>query len=98
MTPGEPEIFAQEALALLLDKYPEAAAKLQVLIQENPSFQSLCEDYQDCLKALTYWQQDTAPEAREVCKSYIELQAELEQEIQQYLESEPAADCRGKGA
>ena len=92
MTPGEPKIFAPEGhLALLLKKSSEAAAKFQVLIQENPSFQSLCEDYRDCLAALEHWQAATSTEAPEVVQSYVELLQELEQEVRQYLEDETAS-------
>jgi hypothetical protein len=92
MTPGEPKNFAPEGhLALLLKKSPEAAAKFQVLIQENPSFQSLCEDYRDCLAALEHWQAATSEEAPEVVQSYVELLQELEQEVRQYLEDETAS-------
>jgi hypothetical protein len=92
MTPGELKNFAPEGhLALLLKKSPEAAAKFQVLIQENPSFQSLCEDYRDCLAALEHWQAATSTEAPEVVQSYVELLQELEQEVRQYLEDETAS-------
>lgn len=99
MTPGEKQNVAHEALlGLILKKFPKEEEKLQRLFQASLSFQSLCEDYRDCLAALQYWQQAASPEAPETCQSYAELLQELEQEVQQYLDPEKAASFKRKGA
>ncbi len=74
------------ALAPVLEKFPEARAKIQQLFQQSPSFESLCEDYRDCLAAWQYWRQATSEDALAVHQSYAKLLQELEEEIRQYLE------------
>ena len=78
---------AQEAaLAPILGKFPEAAAKIRQFFRQSPAFQSLCEDYRDCHAAWEYWRQAAYEEAPALCQSYIELLRELEEEVRQYLE------------
>jgi hypothetical protein len=78
------------ALAPVLEKFPEAAASIRELFYQSPAFQSICEDYRDCLAAWQYWRQAADAEAPVLCQSYAELLQELEQEVRQYLEAEPA--------
>ena len=78
------------ALALVLEKFPEAAARIRELFLQSTSFQSLCEDYRDCLAAWQYWRRATSEEAPALCQSYAELLQELEQEVRQYLEEKPS--------
>ena len=78
------------ALASVLDKFPEAAARIRELFQQNPSFLSLCEDYLDCLAAWSYWRQAASEEAPALYQSYTELLQELEQEVRQYLQRDEA--------
>jgi hypothetical protein len=79
------------ALAGVLEKFPEAGAKIRQLFQENSSFQSLCEDYRDCLAAWQHWRQAISEEAPALCQSYAKLLRELDQEIRDYLEHEEAS-------
>jgi hypothetical protein len=74
------------AQAAVMAKFPEFAARIREGFRQNHSFQSLCEDYWDCLRALQHWQQATSEDAPEIYQSYLELRRELEQEIQQYLQ------------
>ncbi len=91
MTPaGRNDAPPTAALASVLEKFPEGAARIRELFQQSPSFQSLCEDYRDCLAAWQYWRQATSEEAPALCQSYAELLQELEQEVRQYLEQEQA--------
>ena len=90
MTPAGWEYAPQKAaLASVLEKFPEAAARIRELVLQTPSFQSLCEDYRDCLAAWQYWRQATSEEAPALHQSYTELLQELEQEVRQYLGQEP---------
>jgi hypothetical protein len=68
-----------------LKRFPEDRAALQRLFQESSSFQSLCDDYRDCLAALKYWEQSTAGEAPDRAGVYAALLGELEQEVRQFL-------------
>jgi hypothetical protein len=73
------------ALSSVLEKFPEAAARIRELFLQSPSFQSLCEDYRDCLAAWRYWRQAASGEAPALSQSYAELTQALEQEVRQYL-------------
>jgi hypothetical protein len=77
-------------LAPVLEKFPQAAARLRELFQQSPSFQSLCEDYRDCLAAWHYWRQAASADAPALCQSYAELLQELEQEVRHYLAEKPS--------
>jgi hypothetical protein len=89
MTPADrQDTPPKAALASLLEKFPEAAVRIRGLFQQSPSFQSLCEDYRDCLAAWHYWRQAASGEAPALGQSYAELLQELEQEVRQYLEQE----------
>jgi hypothetical protein len=82
---GTPTLAERARLLPLLRRFPEARAALQRLFRANPSFQSLCEDYRDCLAALQYWEQSTSGEAPALAGAYAELLGELEQEVKQFL-------------
>jgi len=99
MTPADRKYAPQKAaLASVLEKFPETAARIRELFLRSTSFQSLCEDYRDCLAAWQYWRQATSGEAPALCQSYAELLQELEQEVRQYLEQEQApGSLSGKG-
>ena len=74
----------------VLNRFPEVRPTLERLFRENSSFQSLCDDYRDCLKALRHWEQSSSKEAPALAQSYAELLEELEQEIGQFLEDAQA--------
>lgn len=89
MIPADRTNTAKEtALTPILEKFPEARARIRRLFQQSPSFQSLCEDYRDCLAAWQHWRQATSEDAPALCQSYAELLQELEQEVRDYLEKE----------
>jgi hypothetical protein len=91
LTPADRKVALQKAaLASVLEKFPEGAARIRELFQQSSSFQSLCEDYRDCLAAWQYWRQADSAESLALCQSYAELHHELEQEVRQYLEQEQA--------
>ena len=54
---------------------------------ENPEFRAICEDYGDCVHALQFWGQSTAPEAETRVNEYRTLVEELEKEIVEALGS-----------
>lgn len=80
----------ESTLAPLLEKFPEAAATIRQLFQQSPSFNSLCEDYRDCLAAWRHWRQAASEDAPALCQSYAELLRDLEGEVRQYLKQEEA--------
>jgi hypothetical protein len=82
------------ALTSVLERFPEAALRIQELFLQSPSFKSLCEDYRDSLAAWQYWRQAASEEAPALCQSYAELLQELDQEVRQYLEQEQASGSK----
>ena len=81
---------AVSGLSLIMNRFPEEGQALRRLFQESLSFQSLCDDYRECLAALQHWQQSSSEEAPVWRDEYAHLLLELEQEVRQYLEN-PAA-------
>jgi hypothetical protein len=93
MTPaGSKNTPPKTALVTVMEKFPEAEARIWELFQKSASFQSLCEDYRDCLAAWQYWRQAASEDAPALCQSYTELLEELDQEVRQYLEPEPGPE------
>ena len=89
MTPkGTPTLAERARLLPVLKRFPEARAALRRLFRDSASFQSLCEDYRDCLAALQYWEQSISGEAPALAGAYAELLRELEQEVRQFLEDD----------
>jgi len=89
MPPDHKQKAAEETtLAPVLEKFPEVKAKIQQLFQQSPSFQSICEDYRDCLAAWQHWRQAVSEDAPALCQSYAKLLQELEQEVRDYLGQE----------
>ena len=91
MTPvGRQNTPPKAALVAVLEKFPEGATRIWELFQQSSSFQSLCEDYRDCLAAWQYWWQAASEDAPALCQSYAELLQELELEVRQYIEEAPS--------
>ncbi len=81
---------AGTGLSLIMERFPEDGPTLRRLFQESLSFQSLCDDYQECLAELQNWQQSTSEETPACRGEYAHLLLELEQEVRQYLENQAA--------
>jgi hypothetical protein len=95
MTPtGHQDAPQNAALASVLENFPEAVARIRELFLQSPDFQSLCEDYRECLANWRHWRQAASEKAPGYCKIYADLLQELEQEIRQSLE--PDEEFHGK--
>ena len=70
-------------------RFPNKSETIRLLMAENPEFRAICEDYGDCVHALQFWGQSTAPEAETRVNEYRTLVEELEKEI---VEALAAAD------
>jgi hypothetical protein len=91
MTPSNHKDAPQNAaLAPVLENFPGAVARIRELFLRSPAFQSLCEDYRECLANWRHWRQADSEQAPDYCKIYAELLQELEQEIRQSLEPNEA--------
>ena len=97
--PGRPQEYSPKSSpGISHGKVSGGRARIRELFLQSPSFQSLCEDYRDCLAAWQYWRQAASEDAPALCQSYAELLQELDQEVRQYLEQEQApGSMPGKG-
>ena len=89
-SPDSKDVPQNTALASVLENFPEAVARIRELFLRSPDFQSLCEDYRDCLANWQRWRQAASEDAPGYCKIYAELLQELEQEVRQSLEPDEA--------
>lgn len=85
-TAGRKDAPQNAALASVLENFPEAAARIRELFLQSPYFQTLCEDYRECLANWRHWRQADSEDASMYRKIYGDLLQELEQEVRQSLE------------
>jgi hypothetical protein len=76
---------SRASLRLVIERFPEHQPSLERLWEVNSSFQSLCDEYENCVAALKYWQLSAEQEARHYRDEYAALVPELEAEILYYL-------------
>ena len=74
------------SLFLVMKNFPDSKADLQQLYRKSESFQTLCQNYQDCSKALDYWGNSKNAQATERQREYEALLKELKMEIIHSLE------------
>ena len=65
--------------------FPEDRNTILKLYRENENFQTICDDYQKCDRALKRWHQSSSERAPARREEYADLMRELELEIRQYL-------------
>ena len=90
MNPEDIELKSAAGLAMIMERFPGEKPALCRIFRESRSFQSLCNDYWECLDAQQTWQQSTSEEAPAWRDDYAHLVLELEQEVRQYLENQAA--------
>ena len=73
-------------LSTVLEKFPEHQETIKRLFRVNESFQTLCEDYRQCSKALRYWSHSASEEAPARREEYGDLLQDLSEEILQTLD------------
>lgn len=69
----------------IIKRFPEKSHALTLLMAEDPEFLAICEDYEACVAALSYWTQSSEPEAVTRIDEYNTLVRELEEEIIQVV-------------
>ncbi|MDJ0987856.1 MAG: hypothetical protein QNJ26_20100 [Desulfobacterales bacterium] len=74
------------SLFLVMERFPDRKDDLRQRYRTSESFQSLCQSYQKCNKALEHWSQSKHAEAPSRQREYSQLITELEQEIIQSLQ------------
>lgn len=73
-------------LPIVLSKFPDHEGTIKRLFKESETFQTLCEDYRRCSKALNYWNQSYSDDGLARREEYAALLKDLEAEILQTLD------------
>jgi hypothetical protein len=76
----------EPGLFRVFERFPDRKDTAKALFRKSDSFQSLCEDYRQCAKALQYWSHSSADCALVRRREYAVLLQELEQELLQRLD------------
>ena len=74
-----------DKLRHILEQFPEKSQTIAHLMEEDPEFLTLLEDYGICAEALRYWERSKAPEAETRVNEYRALAREIEEEIREEL-------------
>lgn len=74
----------QLSLFLVIERFPDCRDAFRCLYVKDDGFQSLCENYQQCLAALRYWSRSKGADAAERQREYLKIQRELELEFRDY--------------
>ncbi len=65
----------------VLEKFPDRGGDIKRLYKKNQAFQTICEDYRQCVEALHHWNQSNEKEASSRRREYEQLLQELVDEI-----------------
>ena len=75
----------QTSLFSVIKRFPDRKDIVKRLFKESENFKAVCEDYQECAKALHYWDRSDSEESSVHRAEYSALLQELEAEILQCL-------------
>jgi hypothetical protein len=78
-----------EEFRSILARFPQREFDIRRRLARDPSFKSICSDYEDATKALRHWQRATKagdPEGGGKVEDYNNLVIELEQEVLEHLD------------
>ncbi len=75
------------SVLFLIRRFPNYKDAIEHLAKTDDQFLTLCEDYQKCKEALSYWTDSTLEHAKKISDEYISLLQELENEILHNLEA-----------
>ena len=75
------------SLEFAMQQFPDHKEILKRLYRQDEAFISLCQDYQDCVRALEYWRNTRTDKKNrpEHCREYKALCKELKEEIEKWL-------------
>ena len=65
----------------VIDDFPSQGETVRQLFRKDKTFQAICADYQQCSRALQYWNNSDLPDAPKRRKEYQALLSELGDEI-----------------
>lgn len=69
----------------VIKRFPDRRNVVKQLFKQSHSFQTMCEDYRECINALDYWKRSDSKEAPLRRTEYSALLWDLEMEILQKL-------------
>ena len=75
----------QSGIFHVLEIFPDHSGDITRLFKENQEFQTVCDDYRQCAKALRYWNQSKAKEAPARRQEYDGLLQQMLEEIRYCL-------------
>ncbi len=75
------------ALQAAIKQFPRHKKILETIYHRDKSFQSLCQDFVDCIQAVEYWCNSPSGKEHtpELCEEYRALCADLRKEIEEWL-------------
>jgi hypothetical protein len=82
--------------AFLIGRFPQHELSIHRLYASSADFRAICEDYEEALRALRYWQAACGDADAKVLE-YREFVKELETEILQLLEAAQKCGHRDEG-
>ena len=83
----------QTSLFFVIKRFPDRKDMVKRLFKESENFKAVCEDYQECAKALHHWDRSYSEEASLRKSEYSALLQELEAEILQCLTEPNLINC-----
>ena len=72
-------------LVLIMQRFPAEKDHLRRMYLSDPSFQIICDDYQQCMQALAFWRRSADEQAPERFREYQSLRNDLEGEIEEHI-------------
>ena len=78
---------ANQANMKVFERFPDQRTEIVRRSVVAPDFRSLCQEYEDCARALKHWSQAAEAPSERVLE-YTQLLEELEHEIQEILGSQ----------
>ena len=78
-------VATQDARSLIKSTFPGHDSRIDHAYKENELFRDLCQDYRSCAQALERWRRMNGDEPSSRAREYVELLAELTNEVQSWL-------------
>jgi hypothetical protein len=75
----------KDKLLHIRERFPDSIDTMASLAAKSTDFSDLCEDYNDCVRAMRHWACSNDPGAKEKFNEYLTLVQDLEREIIQTL-------------
>jgi hypothetical protein len=76
-----------ELAAIIKKRFPDVGDTIRHKLAQDPNFQDISENYNDCICALRHWRESKSPEAEARASEYQTIARELEQEILETVEA-----------